>query len=207
MILNFVQSSVRKLDTTLLFVAQQVNVVDKVRIVLFVTWVWALAGLYVTKAFESFFKLILKMPDNWLSMAAPTSQRINQNESVRIVAAHDGKSDITNKFKLFLKYYWEDSDLNNGFSFDSFHKLLNCSMLYCSYLMTDKNGAITPERFWRNVDKFLVELRDDKCVKYDNIDLSNTTTLPFNMVNFDKVQKNKTAHNKNLIDLINSINS
>ncbi len=206
MILKYVQTGVRKLDKGMLFVAQKLDVVDKVRVALFVTWVWALFGLYAARAFESFFKLILKMPDHWFGLVS-NSHPINSRESVRVVAAHDGKSDITNKFKLFLKYYWEEDGVNSGFSFDSLRRLLNCSMLYCSYLMTDANGSITPDKFWQNVDRFLVELREDKCVKYTDDTLTAANPLPFNMVNFSNIQKNSADHNQYLIELINSINS
>ena len=203
MFLKYAQASVRKIDNTILYLFT----VDKVRVALFVTWMWALFGLYTAKAFEAFFKLILKMPDSWLYVAAPTTQRINDTNHVKIVAAHDGTSDVTNKFKLFLKYYWEADELNGGFSFNSLHKLLNCSMLYCSYLMTDKTGTITPEKFWKNVDKFLVEMRDDKCIKYNSESDFDPNYVPFNMVNFDNAQKQPNNNHQDIINLINSVNS
>jgi hypothetical protein len=207
MILKLVQTGTHKIDEILYYVTAQLNLIDKVRVAMFVTWIWALFGLYVAKAFEGFFRLILKMPDSWLVFAAPSAQKINEKESVKIVSAHDGKADITNKFKLFLKYYWEEDELNGGFSFDSFRKLLNCSMLYCSYLMTDKKGEITPEKFWRNVDRFLVEMREDSCVKYTDASLTQSKTLPFNMVPFNNIPENRTFARQDLINLINSINS
>ena len=210
MLLKYIQYSAHKLDGSILYLTQQLNLVDKVRVAMFVTWVWALFGLYTAKAFESFFKLMLKMPDTWLNMLAPKTQKLNSKESVKIVAAYDRNFNITNKFKLFLKYYWEEDELNGGFSFDSLQRLLNCSMLYCTYLMIDKDKDISPEAFCKNVDGFLVELRGDKCVKYVSNDLSDATPLPFNMVNFgnkNDAQKKRELANKDITNLINSINS
>ncbi len=202
---------VHTVDAVLMTIIEQCKLVDKVRIAMFVTWLWALFGLYTAKAFESFFRLLLKMPDNWLVSVQPVN-------GVKIVSAHDGQRDITNKFKLFLKFYWEqdedNTDLSNGgFSFASLQRLLNCSMLYCSYLLTDKDGSVDPERFWQNMNRFLVSLKEsnpDTCVKYTTADMQTSEEVPFGTVRFNgKQRKRKTKHTNDQTkqDILAFINS
>jgi hypothetical protein len=168
-----------KLDVLLLPITS--IYIDKVRVAMFVTWLWALVGLYVTKAFEEFFKVLMKMPDKWLFNNGPPK--------VKILGASDGKRDITNKLRLFLKYYWESDDGDITFSFNDLNRLLNCSILYCSYLLTDASGDIAPENFWKNVNRFLIEMKDGRCTQYNTQDLSNGHQLPFNTVRFNNKRK------------------
>lgn len=134
---------------------------DKIKLAMSVTWMWAWAGLYVTKAFEAFFTSILKMPDRWL--AFPVGDVVNSSgQRVKILSAKSGKTDITNKLKLFMKLYWEKGGVNdangtNGFDFSKLAKMLNVSMMYCCYLLTDANGDIQPEQFWNSVHTFLID--------------------------------------------------
>lgn len=200
MIWHYMKSYTNAIDSYIDHIRQ----IDKVRVVFFITWAWAMFNIYTTKIFEAVFKLVLKLPDNWL--AVPIA-RVPQN--VRILTASNGQSDITNKFKLFLKYYCDKDLKEGGFSFQSLHRLMNCSMLYCSYLLTDKNGNIAPEQFWQNVDKFLIQLEGDQCVKYTDAKLSVKQEVPFGTVRF--VNPTNTAAERNeqtrqdLLDFINSV--
>ena len=148
---------------------------------MFVTWCWALLGLWITKLLEAIFKTLLKMPNSWLSsdLSPP---------GIRILSASDGKQDITNRFKLFLKFYWENDV--EGFSFASLQRLLNCSALYCSYLLTNKDGSISPETFWKNVNRFLVSMDGDTCVQYLNAELTKKREQPFGLVKFNQLNQN-----------------
>ncbi len=200
MIWQNTKQCVKAVDAFILQVVNQFKLIDKVRVAMFITWLWALAGLYTTKVFESFFRLILKMPDNWLAMPQSST---NTPVGVRILTASDGQRDITNKFKLFLRYYWEKDDAGGGFSFQSLQRLMNCSMLYCSYLLTDKNGSISPDAFWQNVDRFLIELNGEKCVKYVNSQITDPEDVPFGSVSFTNVKRNtKQTNNKTRQDLL-----
>ncbi len=152
---------------------------DKVRVAMFVTWLWALAGLYISKLFEMVFRLILKMPDNWFCTGF-------NPEGAKILFASDGRKEITNKFKLFLKYYWEKDDKGGNFSFASLQRLLNCSMLYCSYLLTEKDAGTTvhPEKFWKNVNTFFAEMQDGIVLRKDN-ENSGLKHVPFAQMRFE----------------------
>lgn len=167
---------------------EQFRMIDKVRIAMFVTWLWAIFGLYTAKAVESFFGTLLKMPDTWLSNSyAPAG--------IKILHASDGTSDITNKFRLFLKYCWEKDEQGDGFNFAKLQRLLNCSMLYCSYLLTDKNGTINPDKFWQNVNRFLIEMQDHTVVQRDAPN-ADPQEVPFGQVQFRKKKNTREANNE-----------
>lgn len=162
---------------------------DKVRVALFVTWIWAYFGLKLAHILEKFFLLILKMPDSWFDVGIVPKQN-TKGQKIHILAAHDGQHSITNKLKLFMKFYWEQGGpthpcATNGFDFGKLSQLLNCSMLYCSYLLTDKDGILSPEEFYKNVNQFLVEMQNDTCYKSTKQDLSDRKTLFLRNVDFD----------------------
>lgn len=173
---------------------EKVASIDKVRVALLITWIWAVSGLYVTKVFEAFFKSMLSMPEAVL----PNVQTSPKN--IQILAASDGTRDITKKFKLFLKYYWDSDESDAGFSFSSLQRLLNCSMLYCSYLLTDSSGNVDPEKFWQSVNGFLVTTNEDKVIKYNTA--GEPRVLPFGTVKFHEEQKTQGQPSDNLLELI-----
>jgi hypothetical protein len=98
------------------------------------------------------------------------------------LAASDGRNDITNKFKLFLKFYWRDNaEEIRGFNFRSLQQLLNCSVLYCSYLLINENNKLSPEEFWATFEKFYIEINGKECKKMQS---GNVRSVPFGIVDF-----------------------
>lgn len=195
----------KTIDDKVLGTIQKIQQIDKVRIVFFVTWLQSVITLYTAKLFETVLKLVLKLPDNWL--AVPVAQ-LPQN--IKILSAFNGNNDVTNKFKLFLRYYCDKELKEGGFSFHSLQRLMNCSMLYCSYLLTDKNGNITPDKFWQNVDKFLVQLEDNQCMKYSDTGtgLLKKQEVPFGTVKFTNSTQTASERNKQTCaDIMEFINS
>jgi len=165
--------------------------IDKLSVVLYVTWLWAWAGLYITKVFETFFKVILAMPDSWLSIPANMCNKIQttQRKRINILNAATENGQITNRFKLFLKYYWEKASGDtafdvNGFSMDKASEFLNCSLLYCSYVIS--NGEDMPiEEFMNNVKRaFIVRDNGVTAMSYET-DMSDRERVPLGHVNFD----------------------
>jgi hypothetical protein len=138
--------------------------VDKIAIILYVTWLWAWAGLYVTKIFEFGFKLILSMPNSWLTVPAVMCDEMTttQKKKIQVLHACNENGDITNKIKLFLRYCWEHGDDGafdvNGFSMPKASKFLNCSLLYISYILTNPDASVEPETFFKDIQQFLIEL-------------------------------------------------
>lgn len=138
---------------------------DFIKIVLQVTWWYAWMGLQITKTFEMIFRLLLSMPDNCAllyGLVKLNSKPIinTHGKKVNIINAYNEAGNITNKLKLFLQWYWTNADNemydSNGFNFNEFSKILNCSMLYCSYLLTDVDGDMSPEDFLKNVKKVVI---------------------------------------------------
>ena len=68
-------------------------------------------------------------------------------------------------------------------------------MLYCSYLLTDKNGTVNPDKFWQNVNRFLVELQDNTVVQRDAPNVE-PQEVPFGQVQFRKKKNIKAANNE-----------
>ena len=181
------------------------KMLDKMQVALLVTRVWAITGLYVTKIFEQIFINILKFPDTWIAPIARniTVQNTN-NETVTILHASDGKSEITNKLKLLLKYYWEEGQLinaidSNGFDFKKFSKIFGSSMMYCCYLLNDKNAKLDPKTFAENIHKFLVTQEptsEQAAYMSYNTDLSDRRKLFLRNVNFDGMQQFRLNSNR-----------
>lgn len=180
------KSFVEKVDNTF----DKAIAFDKVKVAMYVTWLWAWAGLHTTKVFEAFFRTILKMPDEWL--AFPVGDVVNTaGKKVKILSARTEHQNITNKLKLFVKLYWEkggptDANSTNGFDFAKLSKLLNCSVLYCCYLLTDAKGDIPPEQFWDSVHRFLIEQgKNGDCYKSTKVDFSDKSKLWLRNVDFE----------------------
>lgn len=149
--------------------------IDKLKIVLYVTWVWAWTGLYITKMLETGFKLILLMPNSWLAIPASMCQDIETKTKKKISVLHATTTagNVTNKFKLFLKYYWEQSTNEsafdaNGFSMRKAREFLNCSLLYCSYIISDPAGTIPAKIFLKNVRYIMLHHVDGQTSTSDN---------------------------------------
>ncbi len=191
--------------------------IDKIKVALFVTLLWARAGLFVAKGFEIFFSLLLSMPDKWL--AFPISEVKNtEGRSVTVLSARTDTADITNKLRLFMKFYWENggpeqATEHNGFDFNILAKMLNCSVMYCCYLLSDvgenrneninsnintniskmqssaKSNVHTyvhPDEFWKRINSFLVERTENgDCYKSTKPDLSDRTKLWLNNLSFE----------------------
>jgi len=116
-------------------------IMDKVRIVLFVTWLWAWVGLYMAKLFEQVFRIILSIPNEWLPKI-DSDIKTTDGKQIRILNAFDKNGLITNKLKLYLKYYWkqatEDSaNEHNGFDFKKFASIIQSPILFCSYMLDE----------------------------------------------------------------------
>lgn len=132
---------------------------DALHIALKITWVWAWLGLQLTKLFEFAFKMVLLIPDKWITIPEifniPIRNSAGQN--ISLLTAYNEFGCITNKVKLFVQWFWENVDENsiyntNGFDVRKLFKMLNCSALYCSYLINNTNEEIKPEEFYSKIN-------------------------------------------------------
>lgn len=118
--------------------------IDALRVLISVTWWYAWVGLRITKIFEFMFRLVLSLPDRLIKLPSILNKPIYNTigHRVNILNAYNETGEITNKLKLFLQQYWRPADgettETNGFDFHQFCKMLNCSILFCSYALHDK---------------------------------------------------------------------
>ena len=174
--------------------------IDLIKILFVVTWWYAWLGLHITKAFEFGFKLVLSMPDEWLKLPSVFNKPIfnSAGQQINIINAYSEAGIITNKMKLFMRWYWDHADGEiydtNGFNFNKLNQLLNCSALYCSYLLTNQNAEIAPEDFWKNIKHLVVIQQPSSNVRVkpivlrsDNLDFTDPQELLLGHVDFDNI--------------------
>ncbi len=185
--------------------ATSIKLVDKMQAALFITWVCAWFGLYMSKIFERLFKIILSMPDSWLGGPAGIicPPKNKQGANINILNARTEHGSITNKLKLFLKFYWEKED--HAFDFANLSKMLNCSMLYCCYLLSASPNEMTPDEFFNNVNRFLVSCTNDKCTRFVNSELNDGHQLSMRRVDFDMLSERDGIVNDELNYIKNMI--
>lgn len=166
--------------------------IDKMKILLFVTRIWAISGIYLTKIIEYIFKIILGLPDCLLNVPANLCKNVKttQNKKINIVNAYTENGNITNKMKLFLRYCWETGGNgsafdNNGFSMEKASQLLNCSILYFSYILTQDNTQISPEKYINNITKKIIKF--DRQTRATNIiEQNNKTNVYLGHISLDE---------------------
>lgn len=139
---NFVFSAVKDYFCSL---PSSIASINKVQIILYVTWMWAWVGLYTAKTFEYIFKMILTVPDDWLFPLNSIVKDIKTTDKkpIQILNAFkENGEEITNKLKLFLHYYWTEAMADsahdqNGFDFRKFSALVQTPLMFCSYIVKD----------------------------------------------------------------------
>lgn len=167
---------------------------DKVAIALIVTKFWAFIGLKITRIFEAIFKLILSMPDKSLMIPASVlaAPYTTNGSVIKIITAYTTEKnklvDCTNKFKLFLKFYWdkynkESTHTTSGFDFADLKRMLNCSVLYCGFVLVNGDNSVTPEQFWNNYNTFMIKSEGSRCTKTSDGQIRN---LLLGHVDFEK---------------------
>jgi len=169
---------------------------DTVTLALYVTKLWAQAGMLLSKIFEVMFMCLIGLPESILKLIATCTRPIKNGhgETVKIVKATNGTFDITDKFRLFLAFYWEHGDefgcINTpNFDFAKFRRLLNTSLLYCCYLLQDdQRENIQPDVFLKSVHTLFVEMKTKECRQVCD---DQFTIRPLRDINFDA---KKPAH-------------
>ncbi len=111
-------------------------------VIMFSVWLYSWVVYQATKLMEIGLRKLLLLPDEIFSFVYWTSKipKTNDNKYIQILSAFNEHGNITNKFKLFLNSYFDSSNEIHdipGFDMNSFIKLFNCTLLYCSYLLKD----------------------------------------------------------------------
>jgi hypothetical protein len=160
--------------------------VSKVQLVLYFTWAWAYCNVVVSKLFEQSIKLVMKLPDKWLQLTHYLNKPItSNNQRINILEARNENENCTNKFKLFLRCYWEQKSQNglqDGFNYKTMANILNATVLYCTYQIIE-NAPIPAEKLCETIHKIFVYCDQNKnvrcsrdgnaaeSVEYDNVTL------------------------------------
>lgn len=182
--------------------------IDKVKIALHITWLWAWTGLYMAKAFSKAFSILLQMPNDWLSPIAPDTLTTSNNKQLRILNAYGiNGDDITNKVKLLFMAYWENAHSSSvhktdGFDFRKFIKFIESPVMFCSYLISEKNINLTLSYVMDNVQRIFVDKDGRRTYISRQSDLSDRKATILNHVNFTEIIED---NNDEIDDLINSI--
>ena len=162
--------------------------VDKFKFIMLVTWIWAYIGMQISKMFNIMFRCIMLLPDKVFSIPNKiiTCPKTKQDTYVHIIQAKtDVCDDITQRFIMYLKFYWQKNiGFANGFLFSTFCKLFNCTSLYCLYVLS-KN-------------KYIHKFDDVNCiniVKKENKYFNNDKPLPHGFVSFDEPEEDVDVSN------------
>ena len=138
--------------------------------------IMSLVKIRTTPYIENVLRLSLKLPDTIFQPACkPVLLSKVLSSRINVIRANDGRNDITNKFNLFLHFYW-DGDLD-AFDFATYVYLFNTKMLRCSYIDFETGEE----------HNMMVYISDDGIVfsaKNDDIPDINYTAVPFACVEF-----------------------
>lgn len=195
--------------------------INSTKILLSAIWATAWIGLKITKSLEFIFYAILLLPDKFFKCVGNPKIKNNNDKDIEILKATDirGKN-ITNKFKLFLHYYWENNKDKfdaihdtNGFDFNKFYDLLGSAFLCCSYMLKD-SMTYEPKKFHINIENNRKDIYKAK-IPVDNDDTPISSKnysklysddrierLPYGHVNFD--EKNEEINMENFAEVIRS---
>ncbi len=121
--------------------------IDKIRIVLAVTYFWAYVGYIISRIFMFLFMILMKLPDICFKVPEYFLYIENSyNEKISILEAKTETKNITNKFKLFLKLQMENAFDKKGIDFRDFITIFGSSILYCYYAISDESHFIKVEK-------------------------------------------------------------
>jgi len=192
----------------LIIYINEIQFFDKVRLFMFITWLWAWLGIYMIKLFEFMFRLILYIPNSYLEFIPSSEIKTSSNNYVHIINTFDERgNDITNKVKLFLKYYWEKTGPDtlcdvNSFNFNKLSNMLNISVMVCSYILSNSND-MDNKTFFNELKNIILEKENNNTfISYES-DMSDRKKVFLDYVNFEEYKKNNPdKNNDSLIEEI-----
>lgn len=143
------------------------------RLVLSATYYWVRLSIWSVRFLTAVLGSLLELPENLIALLdwLPDKHvKTTDGKKINIINAFNENGCITNKFKLFLKVYWTEGGEDqlfdyNGVDMSKFAQLLNCSMLYCSYLLTEENKEISPSEFLNKVKNVFVVKKDRRFIR------------------------------------------
>jgi hypothetical protein len=142
-----------------------------------------------TTAFLQATKIAFCAPDYLFNVFATcTHAPRSDNNYVHILHAQADGNICTNKLKIFVSKYWEaggdtQPHSTDGFDFNKMREFIQCTALYCTYLICANRGAqLTPEEFASGVKKLVIARNDDS--QFCKITPERVEPLAFGHVDF-----------------------
>lgn len=173
-----------------------INLPDRTVIFLQVMKWLAYMGIVFTKVVEALFKSILLMNDRYLAFSNGFTFQISPEQTLHILNAYDETGEITNKFKLFLKFYMYNKENSptgeEGFSADKFSTFFNSSLLFCSYLI--KQNGETPEQYLQHIQRIKLQ-KNNRTMTFT----ADDKPLDFSIVSFCAQEKKSPTEELNRV--------
>lgn len=156
----------------------------KIETIFFTTKCLAYISLYYLKFIELVLRLVLKLPNSTFSYVTNCRPIINNlGEKISLICAKNEYGDITDKFRLFLKIYFERATVETPFDDDGFdvsvlHRLLDCGATF--FAITDQKEIkyITTHKLNNSTNYSAFEEK----IKFDEEESKPST---YNELNFD----------------------
>jgi hypothetical protein len=120
--------------------------------------------------------LMMKLPDIlYMPICTPIMFSKNLDSPVEVIYAYNEHADITNKFNLFLRNYW-DKDLD-AFDFLSYADIFKAETLFCNYIEVESEEL-------HSMMIYIDANRRVHRAKCDNSSFSTYVEVPFACVEF-----------------------
>jgi hypothetical protein len=149
---------------------------NKFKLLISFTFAWAYLSMCGTKLFTAILRMLLFLPDKYLSPFVFKQPCNTDGKKIKIIHVESDKEVLTNKLKLFVQCYWKSANNesafeNNGFNVREFGKMVGASIFYCTYLLSDNDDKVSPEDFWNSVNQFII--KSDDGIHYHKISKNN----------------------------------
>lgn len=157
---------------------------NKLKAVLYMAWLWAIVGIYMVKAFEFIFRMILFIPNtllNPLEHILPNVTTTEGNEVQIISAINDKGQNIKSKLILFMTMYYKKNIAfdKKGFNMKKLSKFISTDMIFISYKLLNENFDI--EKLYELVANY----NSEKNKSYTTDLSGKSTELFFHNLSFD----------------------
>ncbi len=146
-----------------------------ISIVLKITYIYSLLAIKITKCFEIFFTILLTISNNKNLDIICKNLYTKSGDKINILFAKtENGTDVCNKLKLFCSWYWknhcDDLYTENGFDISKLCSMLNCSVLYITYIISNNDNEIDPENFYNKIKHVLLvrDINTNKQIRFYN---------------------------------------
>lgn len=163
----------------------------KLKFILYLTWVWAMIGIYTVKIIEFIFKCIIYIPNSLLNPIESMMNTIETTEGdiVNIIFATDSYgNDIKNKLKLFIDFYYEKA------SDATAHETNGVNIKKLFDYVNDKKINLTFTRGVKEIISYLLVYNsDDNKISLEDLGRNMVTNLFLHHFTFDNIPDDESS--------------